>query len=134
MIFSRGKSLIEYKKSNLEVILNSALSNALMNLDPLKNSYSNTYLTLEIEILQWMLNIGQKIHYNLNFLKELVEKEIYNFKIKYYYTKDIGEIGKLTKSLEILQTCLFLITKELEFQQLYSINGIIKQSNINSHF
>ena len=134
MIFSRGKSLIEYNKSNLEVILNSALSNALMNLDPLKNSYSNTYLTLEIEILQWMLNIGQKIHYNLNFLKELVEKEIYNFKIKYYYTKDIGEIGKLTKSLEILQTCLFLITKELEFQQLYSINGIIKQSNINSHF
>ena len=133
MIFSRGKSLIEYNKSNLELILNSALSNALMNLDPLKNSYSNTYLTLEIEILQWMLNIDQKIHHNLNFLKELVEKEIYNL-IKYYYTKDIGEIGKLTKSLEILQTCLFLITMELEFQQLYSINGIIKQSHINSHF
>jgi hypothetical protein len=128
MIFGRGKLLMEYNKSNLEVHMNTALSNALMNLDPLKNSYSNTDLTVEIEILQWILDIVQKMPHNLNYLKELVEKEIDNFKIKYYFTKDIDEIGKLTKSLEILQTCLFLITMELESQPLYSINGIIKNN------
>jgi hypothetical protein len=108
--------------------MNTALSNALMNLDPLKNSYSNRDLTVEIEILQWILDIVQKMPHNLNFLKELVVKEIDNFKFKYNYTKDIEEIGKLTKSLEILQTCLFLITMELEFQPLYSINGLIKNN------
>jgi hypothetical protein len=33
----------------------------------------------------------------------------------------------LSKSIEILQTCLFLITKESEFNQLYSFNGKIKR-------
>jgi hypothetical protein len=50
--------------------------------------------------------------------------------VKYYYTKDIDnrdEIDTLSKSIEILQTCLFLITKESEFNQLYTINGTIKK-------
>ena len=50
--------------------------------------------------------------------------------LKYYYAKDINdidEIDTLSKSIEILQTCLFLITKESEFNQLYSIKGTIKR-------
>lgn len=122
--------MTKYKKSNLEILLNKALSHALLDLDPLKNSYYNRYLTLEIRILQWMLDIVQKLRHNLNFLKEVVKNEIDNFKVKYYYAKDIDDIDEidiLSKSIEILQTCLFLITKESEFNQLYSINGTIKR-------
>ena len=122
--------MTKYKKSNLEILLNKALSNALLDLDPLKTSYYNRYLTLEIRILQWMLDIVQKLRHNLNFLKNVVKNEIDNFKVKYYYAKDINdidEIDTLSKSIEILQTCLFLITKESEFNQLYSIKGTIKR-------
>ena len=119
--------MTEYNKSNLEILLNTALSNALMDFDPLKNSYSNRNLTIEIEILQWMLDMVRRIRHNLNFLKELVKNEINNFKVEYYYGKDIDI---LSKSIEILQTCLFLISMELDFHHLNSINGRIKR-NIN---
>lgn len=71
----------------------------------------------------------QKLH-NLNFLKEVVKKEMDNFKVKYYYAKDINDIDnvhKLSKLLEILQTCLFLISKELEFNHLDSVKGYNKK-------
>ncbi len=71
----------------------------------------------------------QKLH-NLNFLKEVVKKEMHNFKVKYYYAKDINDIDnvhKLSKLLEILQTCLFLISKELEFNHLDSVKGYNKK-------
>jgi hypothetical protein len=120
--------LSEYNKSNLEIILTKALLNALLDLGPSKNSYSNRYLTIEIRILQWMLDIVGQLRHNLYFLKEVVKNEIDNFKVKDYYAKgknDIDEMDTLSKSIEILQTCLFLITKESEFNQLYSINGKI---------
>ena len=112
------------------MLLHKALSAALMDLDPLKNSYYNRHLILEIEILQWMLEMVQRIRHNLNFLKELVKNEINNFKVEYYYGNDIEKIDKLSKSIEILQTCLFLISMELDFHHLYSINNRIKR-NIN---
>lgn len=65
----------EYKKFNFEIILTKALSNALLDLGPLKNSYSNRYLTIEIRILQWMLDIVQKLPHNLYVLKEVVKDE-----------------------------------------------------------
>jgi hypothetical protein len=101
-----------------------------LDLGPSKNSYSNRYLTIEIRILQWMLDIVRQLRHNLYFLKEVVKNEIDNFKVKDYYAKgknDIDEMDTLSKSIEILQTCLFLITKESEFNQLYSFNGKIKR-------
>jgi hypothetical protein len=122
-----GKTLTEYNnKSMLEVLLTTALSNALLELDPLKNNYSNRYLTLEISILQWMLEIVPKLRNNLYLLKEVVMNEIDDFKVKYYHAKninDIDNIDKSSKSIEILQICLFLITIELEFNHLYSVKG-----------
>lgn len=119
----------EYNKSNLEIHLNIGLSNALIDLDPLKNSYSNRNLIIEIEILQWMLDMVQRIRHNLNFLKELVKNEIKNFKVEYYHVKDIENIDELLKSIEILQTCLFLISMELDFHHFYPINYRIKSNN-----
>jgi hypothetical protein len=110
----------------LEVLMTTALSNALLELDPLKNNYSNKYLTLEISILQWMLEIVPKLRNNLYLLKEVVMNEIEDFKVKYYHAKninDIDNIDKSSKSIEILQICLFLITIELEFNHLCSVKG-----------
>jgi hypothetical protein len=81
--------LTKYKKSNLEILLTRALSNALLDLDPLINSHSNRYLNLEVRILQWMLDIVQQLRHNPNFLK-VVKNEIDNFKVKYHYAKDIA--------------------------------------------
>jgi hypothetical protein len=126
-----GKTLTEYNnKSMLEVLVTTALSNALLELDPLKNNYSNRYLPLEISILQWMLEIVPKLSNNLNLLKEVVMNEIDDFKVKYDYAKninDIDNIDKSSKSIEILQICLFLITIELEFNHLYSVKGYNKK-------
>jgi len=126
-----GKTLTEYNnKSMLEVLVTTALSNALLELDPLKNNNSNRYLTLEISILQWMLEIVPKLRNNLYLLKEVVMNEIDDFKVKYYYAKninDIDNIDKSSKSIEILQICLFLITIELEFNHLYSVKGYNKK-------
>ncbi|MGZ5471848.1 MAG: hypothetical protein ACXWE0_09255 [Nitrososphaeraceae archaeon] len=113
-----GNHLIKYNKCNIETLLDKALSAALMDLDPLKNSHYNRHLILEIEILQWMIDIIQKIGHNLTFLKELVKHEIDNFKVRYNFVKNIDEIDKVSNSIEILQTCLFLINIEYEFQHL----------------
>jgi hypothetical protein len=59
-----------------------------------------------------------------------------NFKVKYYYAKDINDIDnvhKLSKLLEILQTCLFLISKELNLIIWIVLKGIIK-SDIKLYF
>jgi len=76
-------------------MLTKALSNALLDIGPLKNSYSNRYLTIEIRILQWMLDIVQKLRHNLYLLKEVVKNEIDNFKVKYYYAKDKVDIDEM---------------------------------------
>jgi hypothetical protein len=52
--------LREYKKSNLEIVLTTSLSKALVVLDPLRNNSTNRYLIVEIRILQWMLDIVPK--------------------------------------------------------------------------
>jgi hypothetical protein len=77
-----------------------------------------------------MLDIVQRLRHNLYFLEKVVKNEIDNFKVKYYGAKDkndIDEMDTLSKSSEILQTCLFLIIKESEFNQLDSLNGKIKR-------
>ena len=95
-----------------------------------KNNYPNRYLTLEISILQWMLEIVFKLRTNLNLLKEEVMNEIDDVKVKYYYAKNINDldnIDKSSKSIEILQIRLFLITIESEFNHLYSIKKYNKE-------
>jgi hypothetical protein len=46
----------------------------------LKNNYPNRYLTLEISILQWMLEIVLKLRTNLNLLKEVVRMKLMTLK------------------------------------------------------
>ncbi len=69
---------------------------------------------IEIDILQWILNQKRKIFNNLKILKEIVQNEIDNLKINFNESIIKGDIYILTKSIEILQTCLFLIITELE--------------------
>ena len=54
------------------MLLNNAISAALLELDPFQDYYYNRHLLLEIEILRGMVDIIQKICNNLNFLKRLV--------------------------------------------------------------
>ena len=118
-----GTHLIKYNKCDIETLLHQAHSAALMDLDPLQNSHYNRHLILEIEILQWMLDITQKIRHNLTFLKELVKTEIDNLKVRYNSVTNIDEVDKVSNSIEILQTCLFLINIEYEFHHSHPING-----------
>ncbi len=119
--------LIEYNNCNIEMLLNNAISAALLDLDPFKDYYYNRHLLLEIEILRGMIDITQKICNNLHFLKQLVNKKINNYKVEYNYAQNIDERDKLSKSIEILQTYLFLINIKLESRHLYPINGLLKK-------
>ena len=107
--------LIEYNNYNIEMLLNNAISAALLDLDPFKDYYYNRHLLLEIEILLGMIDITQKICNNLHFLKQLVNKKINNYKVEYNYAQNIDERDKLSKSIEILQTYLFLINIKLGY-------------------
>ena len=118
-----GINLIKYNEYDIETLLHEALSAALIDLDPLQNSHYNRHLILEIEILQWMLDLIQKIRHNLTFLKEVVKNKIDNLKIRYNSVKNIDEIDKVSNSIEILQTCLFLINSEYEFYHSHPIIG-----------
>ncbi len=100
--------------SNLEIIIEKALSTARMELDPCKNDFNNKFLLIEIDTLQWILNLKVKIFNNLNILKEIVQNEIYSLRLKYNESINKHDIYTLSKSIEILQTCLFLIKMELE--------------------
>ena len=121
------KHLTEYNNCNMEMLLNNAISAALLELDPFQDYYYNRHLLLEIEILRGMVDIIQKICNNLNFLKRLVNNKINNYKVAYNYAQNIDERDKLSKSIEILQTCLFLINIKLESRHLYPINGLLKK-------
>ena len=103
-----------YNYSILELIIEKALSNARLELKPLKNDFHNKSLLIEIDILQWILNQKRKIFNNLNMLKEIVQDEIYNLRINYNESTIKEDIKILSKAIEILQTCLFLIKTELE--------------------
>ena len=98
--------LIEYNNCNIDMLLNNAISTALLDLDPFKDYY-NRHLLLEIEILLGMIDITQKICNNLHFLEQLVNKKINNYKVEYNYAQNIDERDKLSKSIEILQIYLF---------------------------
>ena len=103
-----------YNYSILELIIEKALSNARLELEPLKNDFHNKSLLIEIDILQWILNQKRKIFNNLDMLKEIVQDEIYNLRINYNESTIKEDSKILSKAIEILQTCLFLIKTELE--------------------
>jgi hypothetical protein len=100
--------------SDFELMIEKALSNARLELEPFKNDIHNRSLLIEIDILHWILNQKREIFNDLQILKEIVQTEIDNLKIKFNDSIIKGDIIILTKSIEILQTCLFLIMTELE--------------------
>ena len=119
--------LTEYNNCNIELLLNNAISAALLDLDPFKDYYYNRHLLLEIEILRDIIDITQNISNNLHFLKQLVNNKINNYKVEYKYAQNIDERDKLLKSIEILGTYLFLINIKLGSHYLFPINGQLKK-------
>ena len=113
----------------LELIIEKALSNAQLELEPLKNDFHNKSLLIEINILQWILNQQRKIFNNLNMLKEIVQDEIYHLRINYNESTSKEDINILSKAIEILQTCLFLIKTELELYPMRKRNNNITNEN-----
>ena len=128
MFFLMDKNhLIEYNNCNIDMLLNNAISTALLDLDPFKDYYYSRHLLLEIEILLGMIDITQKICNNLHFLEQLVNKKINNYKVEYNYAQNIDERDKLSKSIEILQTYLFLKNIKLGSHNLCSIKELSKK-------
>lgn len=107
--------------SNLDIIIEKALLNTRLELQPFNNNYYNKSLILEIDILQWILDEKKKFFNNLNIVKEIVQNEIQLLKIKFKESITKEDINTISKSIEILQTCLFLIKMELEFFKLHPI-------------
>jgi hypothetical protein len=107
----------------LELIIEKALSNAQLELEPLKNDFHNKSLLIEIIILQWVLNQQRKIFNNLNMLKEIVQDEIYNLRITYNESTSKDDINILSKAIEILEICLYLIKTELELYPMRKRNN-----------
>ena len=85
--------------------------------------------TFRIDILQWILNQKRKNFDNLYILKEIVQNEIDNLNINFNESIIKVDINNLSKSIEILQTCLFLIVTELE---MYSIENRNNNNNNNN--
>ena len=109
----------KHNYSNIEIIIEKALSNSRFELEPFKNDYHNKSLILEIDTLQWVLDQKIKIFKNLNKLKEIVQNEIHILRIKFNESIIKEDINTISKSIEILQICLFLIKMELEFYELH---------------
>ena len=107
-------------------MIGKALSNPQMELEPFKNDNHNRALLIEIDILQWTLN-QKKVFDNLHGLKEIVQNEIDNLRINFNESIIKEDIYILSKSIEILQTCLFLIRTELEMYPMENRNN----NNIN---
>ena len=84
--------------------------------------------TFRIDILQWILNQKRKNFDNLSILKEIVQNEIDNLNINFNESIIKVDINNLSKSIEILQTCLFLIVTELE---MYSMENRNNNNNNN---
>ena len=84
--------------------------------------------TFRIDILQWILNQKRKNFDNLYILKEIVQNEIDNLNINFNESIIKVDINNLSKSIEILQTCLFLIVTELE---MYSMENRNNNNNNN---
>ena len=85
--------------------------------------------TFRIDILQWILNQKRKNFDNLYILKEIVQNEIDNLNINFNESIIKVDINNLSKSIEILQTCLFLIVTELE---MYSMENRNNNNNNNN--
>ena len=106
---------------NLDIIIEKSLLNTRLESQPFNNNYYNKSLILEIDILQWILDEKKKFFNNLNMVKEIVQNEIQLLKIKSKESTIKEDINTISKSIEILQTCLFLIKMELEFFELHPI-------------
>lgn len=117
--------------SNLELIIEQALSNARLELEPFKNDSHNKSLLIEIDILQWILNQKRKIFNNLTMLKEIVQNEIYTLRMNFNEFTLNEDIHTLSKSIEILQTYLFLIKMELELDPIKERNN---NNNSNNNY
>jgi hypothetical protein len=111
--------LNKHNYPNIEIIIEKALSNSRFELEPFKNDYHNKSLILEIDTLQWVLDQKIKIFNNLNKLNEIVQNEIHILRIKFNESIIKEDINTISKSIEILQICLFLIKMELEFYELH---------------
>ena len=58
--------------SDFELMIEKALSNARLELEPFKNDIHNRSLLIEIDILHWILNQKREIFNDLQILKEIV--------------------------------------------------------------
>jgi hypothetical protein len=99
--------LNKHNYPNIEIIIEQALSNSRFELEPFKNDYHNKSLILEIDTLQWVLDQKIKIFNNLNKLKKIVQNEIHILRIKFNESIIKEDINTISKSIEILQICLF---------------------------
>lgn len=77
------------------------------------NPTHNQFLELEIEVLQWVLDVKSKQDNDLHSLKRIIQERINKLYIELENTRNISNTNKISYIINILKPCLFIISLNL---------------------
>ena len=103
-------------ETNLEEMVNKVIIESIskkMNIED-HNTTHNQYLDLEIEVLQWVLDVKNRQDNNLYSLKRIIQEQIRILNIELENTGNISNINKISYIINILKPCLFIINQNLQ--------------------
>lgn len=102
-------------ETNLEEMANKVIleSKSNMTIED-HNPTRNKFLELEIEILQWVLDVKSKQDNDLHSLKRIIQERINKLYIELENTRNISNINNISYIINILKPCLFIISLNLE--------------------
>ena len=92
-----------------KVILESKSNTSIEDHNPTHDQF----LELEIEVLQWVLNVKNKQDNDLQSLKRIIQERINKLHIELENTRNISNINKISYIINILKPCLFIISLNL---------------------
>lgn len=101
-------------ETNLEEMANKVILESRSNMSIKDhNPIHDQFLELEIEVLQWVLNVKNKQDNDLQSLKRIIQERINKLHIELENTRNISNINKISYIINILKPCLFIISLNL---------------------
>jgi hypothetical protein len=104
-------------ESNLEEILIKTIRELKSICNKENNITFNQRLELEIETLQWVLDIKRIVGNDIHDLKRIIQDRINKLNIE-LEKQDRFDIYLISYGIEILKPCLFLLNLDLEKKEI----------------